>query len=738
VTWGDGYFNYVTSFPFTLTHSYFYKGTYTIKMNATQSDLTYAVSSNQIVIHGPPYEVNVNFDRTFHLPGDAAKLFVQVDNTTTGAPQIGVQTFFINSCYLSTNTPDKCSPVSTIPSHPTLVANISSYPFTVPPDAVPGSTLSVTVEANETFSTQQISENGSASLSMASPARPDLCAGSTASLSMSVCAPYVASFLPGQNFIATVVALVNTTLGTGVDWANATVTMAFYLNGNPVHPTNLPSTVSLLTNSSGVASTVVVTTGLGTGDLNISVAVSDANNPSLASYAKSRWMFVKLEPAPAVQVQVTLGADEYYGGDMLSGSFAISTISGGHAAGWSANSYAIVAIAPGNLCDVEFVGYSNAYQVLVSSTGVTGAQGTIPSFVLPTSFQGIVDVAVFANNATETWYGQACAIVTPAALLVQTSETAYNPGDTISVTLTPEGNVFIGATYYAEVTCSSSSGAAVIFNQSLGSSTSFSFTIPNAATTLSSCVLTAVAQTTQGIVAGQDVTLYEHSGYALEVSVKTASMYADGSYQPGQSVTFSYTITSLGTSQPPTIFELEAYFQNSAQGFATVEEQSPQGSISMSLPSSLGAGVALVSFGAVIPTPSGTNHTTTTVGILINPSPSFLDYKPLGSSFGMTIGQLILIVVLVVIAIIAILMWRREGGGMYTAKPRKKLLRKDESVEQWNQSQDQQPSQQPSSPSYYPPAGSQTPPPSTPEGGWSPPPMPPSDNPANYPPPAET
>jgi hypothetical protein len=730
VTWGDGLVSFETTFPFTSVHTYYYTGTFTVKVNASQNDGQYAVAASSVVIHGTPYTVYPTFDKTYHLPGDASRLFVKVANTTTGAPQIGLQSFFITSCYISTNSlTTPCTPVSTLAqySHLSNPMNLSSYPFTVPPDADPGTMLSVTVEANETFDGQQISVNGSAELSMASPARPDLCVGSTVSVAMGVCAPGVGSFLPGQDFIVTVTTLVNTSLGTGAVWPNATVAMAFYLNGNPVHPKNLPALVSLLTNSLGVASTVVDTTSLGTGYLNISVGITDSNNPSLTS--KSRWMFVTLEPTPAVQVQVTLGAGEYYGGDTLQASYAISTLSGTHANGWFANSYVIVGIAPGSACNVNNVGNSNAYQVLVSATVNPGASGNIPSYPIPTGFQGTVDVAVFANNATATAYGQNCALVTPATILIQPSEVDYNPGDNIQVGLTPEGSILSGATYYAEVTGSSNGGTAVIFNQSLGTSTSFNFNIPSAGT-LSSYTLTVVALTTTGlIVAGQDVTLEEHSGYAIEVSVKTASMYSDGSFQPGQSVSFGYTITSLGTSQSPTIFTLEAYFQNSAQVITVVNEQSASGTLSMSLPSSLGTGVALVEFEAVIPTPTGTSSAITQVGILVNPSPSFLDYKPFGSSFGMTMGQIILIVILVVLALLVFIMWRRRDGGTSVPKPRRRLFHRKEGMGQWNQAPPEQQPAQPPAGYYAPPAeGGQAPPAAPPpaDNSWSPPPMPPA------------
>jgi hypothetical protein len=726
VSWGDGFVSIETTFPFTDHHTYYTTGTFTVKINASQTDLQYAVAAGSVVIHGTPYSVNLAFDKAYHLPGDSATLFVKVDNTTTGAPQYGLQSFFITSCYVSTNSlTNPCSPVSTLNSHPATVANISSYAFTVPPDADPGSTLTVTVEANETFDGQLISVNGTRTLSMASPVAPDLCVGSTVSTSGAVCAPGVGAFLPGQSFITTVTALVDTASGDAA-WPNATVAMAFYLNGNPVHPKNLPTTVSLMTNSLGIASTVVNTAGLGTGDLNISVGITDSNNPSISS--ESRWMFVTLEPTPAVQVQVTLGASEYYGGDSLSAKYAVTTLSGGVPSGWGANSYLIIGIAPGDSCTYESIG-TNGYQVLVSATGVTGTQGSIPSYAIPTAFQGTVDVAVFANNATDTAVGQTCALVTPATILIQPSEAEYNPGDTIAVTITPEGSILNGATYYADVTGSSTSGTAVIFNESLGTATSFSFTIPSAGT-LPSYTLTVVATTTTGlIVAGQDLTLEEHSGYAIEVSVNTASQYSDGSFQPGQSITFSYTITPLGTSQTPTIFTLEAYFENSAQTYTVINEQSASGSLSMTLPSSLGTGIALVAFDAVIPTPpSGTTSATTAVGILVNPSPSFLDYKPFGSSFGMTMGQIILIIILVVLALLALIMWRRRGGGgAYTAKPRRRLFHRKEGVGQWSQQPSDQPAQAPATGFYTPPEGGQAPPPAPPpDNSWSPPPMPPA------------
>jgi hypothetical protein len=681
--------------------------------------------------------VGVIYDKSYHLPGDIATVYMEVENSTTGAPQMGVTQLFVSGCYYGKAAPAVCANIgSTLGSYPTPL-NLTSEQFTVPPDAEPGTQLHVVVEANVTIDGLTYSENStSTALNIATPDAPTACVTSTVGDISTSCAPpcTIAEFCsilsPGESFLLQVNTLV-TEDGASAPWANANVSINYYMNGD------LSSSKTFDSNGQGVAGVTVQTLGLGSGNLTIIIGVTDPLNYALTA---SQTIKVELKPTPSVNVQVTLNAGEYFGGDSLTASYVLTTYSGTSPSGWMANSYMIVAFSPGTACGIGSISSTSPdYQMLSAGNLAPATHGTVvSSYTLPLTLQGTVDVAVYANNATASAYGEACALVTPPSLIIQPSETTYNPGDTISVSLYPQGSVFNGASYYAEVSNGASTGTVVIYNSSLGSSTSFSFKIP-AAGTLPNYYLTVVAQTGQGIISGQDVKLTEYSGYALEVSVQTASQYSDGSFQPGQSISFGYTVTSLGLAKQPKVFQMLAWFVNTAQGQTTYNEVSSTGSFSMSIPSSAGTGVMIAEFEAAVPTASGTVTVTTVVGLLVNPSPSFLDYKPFGSSFGMTTGQLILLIILVIVALILIFIMLRRGGGggSYQAKPKRHLFRRGKGMDQWSTQQAPPPQGQPQDAAPPPEGGAmpyQQPPPPA-EGGWPPPA--PQDAPAQYTPPPQ-
>ncbi|MCL4325061.1 MAG: hypothetical protein M1144_06345 [Candidatus Thermoplasmatota archaeon] len=711
VSWGDGSVSTNTfttaQANFSMSHSYGSAGAYHAQVTAFENGGQTTTSNVVFNINGPPYSVNVAFDTSYHLPGDRAVLYINVVNSTTGGLQSGYTTlsFYITTCYSQTTNPALCTPVNTIPTRPTAL-NATSIPFTVPPDAVTGSTLSVQVEANATLPTGLFSENSSVTyLIIATPQTPSVCVGSTIS-GTNTCAPQTAQIQPGQNFILSIQATLG--VGFGSDpWPNAAVAVTFYLNNQQVHPTGFPNQIQ--TNNLGYAYVVVQTQGLGTGDLNITAAVTDPNNAAITSQHNT--IFVNIQPTPLAQVQVTTGSDGYFGGDSMTSTFAITSYLGKAVPGWNANEYQVLGYPSGTGCG----SFSSNGQIFAQGA-ISGTSGTVPAYTIPTSYQGILVVVVSANNATQSTVGYACALVTPPQLLIQPSEVTYHPGDTISVSFTPEGGIFSTATYFATV----SGSGVVIYNQSLQSSTSFSFSIP-ATGTLPSYVLTVVAQNASGIIAGQDITLNEYSGYNLVVSVQTPAQYSDNSYQPGEKVTFSYTVNTLGLATPPKFFTLEAFFYNSPQGPTIVQETASSGTFTLQVPSNIGAGMVLAGFTAFIPTPSGTSGYGTIVGLQVNPSPSVLDYE-LGAGSGFTVAHLLVIVILVIAALLAYVIWRRRHRGSEPGAhgSRHKMFgHKDNSVEQWQQTQPEgqaPPAEHGPEAGYAPPADQGQPP--MPEGQY--------------------
>lgn len=688
IAWGDGtngptqyYGTYQANFSFV--HTYFTTGTFTVTVTARDTTGPSSTAQTILSIHGPPYYVTVNFDQNYHLPGDRATLYIDVFNSTTNSLQGGYAslTFFVTTCYDQQTNQGACTPVTTINTHP-QASNATAISFTVPPDAVADSQLSVQVEANATLPTGLYSENSLVTnLWISTPQTPYLCVGSTEGVISFPC-PTTTVIQPGQNFVLTIDATVSYSSGSA-PWSGGAVLVTFYLNNQAVSPT-FPK--SMVTNSSGIAQGIVQTTGLGTGDLNITAAVSDPANAAVVAVHST--VFITIAASPAAQVQVTIGSAGYYGGDTMTSSFAVTSFTGHAVSGWSANSYFITG-NPGTLTTLGSCAYTST-SIFFAQGPLTGTSGSVPSFVIPSSFSGAIEVTVLANNATTSTPGVACTLVSPPKLLVQPSEVVYHPGDSIGVSFTPEGQVFNSASYFASVSGVGISGnTVIIYNQSLGSSTSFSFTIPSTGT-LPSYTLTVLAQNSSGVIAGQDLRLNESSGYALVVSVQTPSQYTDGSYQPGQSVTFTYTLASLGLATPPKFFSLNAGFLNTQQGETVVQETATSGSITLRVPSSAGQGISLVAFKAGVPTAFGTFGVGTQVALLVNPSPSALNYE-IGAGSGFSVSDILVIVIIVVLAIIVFLVWRRRHGEPRVPKPHRKRSGHSEpesaqsGVTQWQQ-----------------------------------------------------
>ena len=720
IQWGDGatntQYNFSYQANFSFTHNYATAGSYPVTVTARDSSGLSTTSNLVLAVHGPPYDVQVAFDRAYHLPGDRAVLYINVYNSTTGGLQTSTSslTFFVTTCYDQQTNPGVCTPVNTISSHP-AATNATAIPFTVPPDAIGDSTLTVQVEANATLPTGLFSENSSVTnLWISSPQLPNVCVGSTIGGGGSACAPNTAQIQPGQNFVLTIYGSVSGPSGTE-PWVGGSVLVTFYLNNQQVSP-GFPK-YPLITNSSGVAQGVVQTAGLGTGDLNITAAISDPSNAAVQAMHET--VFVNIAASPAAQVQVTVGSAGYYGGDTLAASFVVTSFTGHPVSGWSANAYYIFGDA-GSLTTTGACGVTNLF---LAEGPLSGTSGNVPSYAIPTSFSGVLTIEVQANNATASVYGSVCTLVSPPKLLVQPSEVVYHSGDTIHVSFTPEGQVFNTASYFASVSGTGTNGnTVIIYNQTLGTSTSFQFTIPSSGT-LPTYTLTVIAQNTTGVIAGQDLQLYEYSGYALVVSIATPSQYSDGSYQPGESVTFSYTLASLGLATPPKFFTLSAGFLNTQQGETVIQETSTSGSFTLQVPSSTGTGISLVVFNAGIPTPTGGQTVGTDVALLVNPSPSALNYE-IGAGSGFTVSDILVIVILIVAALLVFLLWRRRHPrepGM--VRPHKKRFGKSEpepanagGVQTW---------EQPAPEGGAPPAAEQGAAPASEPGAEYPPPMPP-------------
>jgi hypothetical protein len=624
----------------------------------------------QVIFHVHTYYVTLGGDQLYHLPGDTATVYYQVISYESEGPISQAPTFTVRGLYTNNSTT-----FSRVPLPPIAVPTSSpqgSFTFGLPDDAVPGTTASIRVWANLTTSSEPNSEVATVTFDVDQMVVPALCAATTTNGGPTPCVltPPL-SFPEGSQLVLRQVAWMGNAPGIEDQTIpDATVTLQLVNPSDGWVPisTSLPSPVS--TDSAGAAREVLNTAGLGAITIELNVTVFDPSNAHL--YSKASLNITLTSPLP-VAVQIALNETQYFGGDVVGGTYQIVSPGGNGTVPpyWSAYAYAIYFLAGGSTCPGGPSG-----QVEIAGN-LTGASGKLPaSFTTGLAMSGLIEVVVYAHNGSSSTIlgisSIACALVSPPQIAVNPSEVNYLPGDTISVTITPEGSVLskAGTTYFANVvgyaTVTSSSPcsgttAQVLFGAPL-SGTTFSFKVPTEGTSL--CYeLSVSAQTANGIVTGEDVALTEVSGYTLAIAVTTVSQYSDGSYQPGESLTVSYQVSPIGTATVPVEVTLYVYAGNLPT--QRIQQASPSGDLTVTIPGGQGAGIFLITVQASVPNPvSGTALVQALTGVDVEPHPSILGLE-LGPGSAFTVGELIIVAIIAALVIVGVLLWRRSRWESY-------------------------------------------------------------------------
>ena len=183
-------------------------------------------------------------------------------------------------------------------------------------------------------------------------------------------------------------------------------------------------------------------------------------------------------------------------------------------------------------------------------------------------------------------------------------------------------------------------------------------TVPKVGTPTAVTFLVAAQSPTLGLIASSQVTLYEASGIQIVAGIATASSYADGSYQPGQTVSLHYSISVLGSLTLPKAFRNRrlagAYF-GTGSGSLVFDTSSTSGTVSYTLPSGLPAGSQLVEVEVdYLGCGEYSCSADTIFSIPVNPNPSPLSYE-IGAGSGVTVAW---VIALVLILVVALLVWR--------------------------------------------------------------------------------
>ncbi len=382
--------------------------------------------------------------------------------------------------------------------------------------------------------------------------------------------------------------------------------------------------------------------------VNVSALVSPAGVNVSAVWSNQTWAFSVVNTSQIVPlVQVTPNRGAYFGGDTVVVNWSLlasnpNTIAGWSGTWWQAYTY-------------------GTYSAILGAGTLSGTSGTL-QVTVPLTYSGEFEIYVSASNATDSTYGYYYTSIYSPEVILLPSEYLYSAGDTVNVGVQTLGSVVNASTLYYTVTAPD---LGETIGQGIVTGGSFSFQVPTAVVPTYIDIQVSAQNPTWGLVASSGTDIDQKAGYTIGVGISTASTYADGSYQPGETITVTWTITAVGPVVPPQFWYVSLYTWNGEWGYAPPEAEvstsSNSGSFSYTIPSGTSgiqslyvevdldtapcSGIGCYAFGQV--------------SYLVNANPSSLN-SLVGGSSGPTLGWVILLVIVLVVAVaLTVLMLRR-------------------------------------------------------------------------------
>jgi hypothetical protein len=578
------------------------------------------------------YEVSLIGGAPAYLPGHDGTILFNVLSTVTGGPFSAANSLAVTASYTNEN-----GATTTIPSKSLPASAQGTYKFTTPADAMRYSTITFAFFANITGS-EPNSEMSTITLGVGDLRTPVVTLESCPSAS---CA--TSSFATGAPVYVVVQAMIVSPFVT-TPAAGETVTFRFLAGGTVINSVPGSPPLSLTTNASGGAAivfqaldSVFSTTGVNT----VQVTVTDSFNPQLTTQYNATFGVLPPTAGSAI-LQVTLDSGQYYSGDTVTATWEIGGPNANITEGW-----------------VPFGWWAWGGNVLFANGNLSGpgTQGTF-SFTVPANFGGTLMVVVEAHNATGATAADATAPVSSPSILLNPSEAYYLPGDAFQMHVATQGQAFNGATLWGSVSdavgnnvwSGTISGGSVSLNvPKVGASDLYEFSVWAQSPTL-------------GVFATARMTVYEASGYVLTAGVQTASNYVDGSFQPGQTISISYSLSAIGSSVLPKEFAITITPSTgfvSGHGTVVVETTSASGSVQYTIPSNTPTGAQEFEAYVLFPV-SGScafGCALTFFSVQVEANPPVLSYE-IGSGSGLTVGWLVLLLVIAAVTIVLLLMIR--------------------------------------------------------------------------------
>ncbi len=285
---------------------------------------------------------------------------------------------------------------------------------------------------------------------------------------------------------------------------------------------------------------------------------------------------------------------------------------------------------------------SYAWEIRDDATGnilvyAPGSASTY-TYAIPTSYEGRLDVYVVVNDGNGTTASaSAFANVAFGYLALSLDKSQFNPGDSVTATFSLQSNVITNPTFFWQV--QDASGTTAAAGSTTGSTATFA--TPNPASRYYTFVVTA-SQNGRTVVADQ--TAYQASGYFLTATPDRSS------YNPGDTITITYTITARGTSALPSIYHLSVGFLG--MPFQSVDKTSATGTLTYQIPAGAPTGDELLE---VYDTSTGAyTYIVVHVGAV---NPLLTDVA------GVPLFDILIFLLFVVLLLAVILLWRRTGMG---------------------------------------------------------------------------
>jgi hypothetical protein len=541
------------------------------------------------------------------------------------------------------------------------ITPVGQTTLTIPDNATPGFYLYVYLYATVYQNGQEV-QNASSNYAFL-VGYPEVEVGYTSSSPMSSCAGGTDYFGEGQTVFACAVA------GAGYGGAfsplgGLTVQIVYRNESGPVTLTGAPT--SLTTDSTGsIFFSFTATSPPFTYPL-IPYPYSNAVNYTVAYPTATAWgethytqwgivPFWITEPAGTGDVAVSLNQAVYFPGQAITASWTIGS-----------SNATTGALSP------AYWELENSLRDVIGQGTLSGTSATGSAAVtLPAGYVGEFYFGVFAENSTRVFSGWASAIVSSPVVNVNPSALTYLPGTSVSVSVSSEGTGgATGLTLHYTVWAYYYSGSDTLQNSGVSQSgtvangSSFTISVPKSDSPAYYEVEAWLQDSAGAVLASSYVEIDELSGFALVLSLQTSSSYSDGSYQPGQTLSFTYSLSAYGLQTVPTVY---TYYVTIEETGVEQEHQGggTSGSFQVTIPSNQGSGTIEVimelegtGFGSNGPN-CGTNYCEAYDLVTVNAHPSILN-EELGANSGVTVGWVILLVVILVVAVLLVLMFRRR------------------------------------------------------------------------------